>query len=139
MACGLSHQLLWLRSSSLQTNSPSKTQTLVEIPNCSCRLRTLKSTHPRNSNNTSLQSSPEESKPTTAIKRDVKPLPDPPSGFSFFDSFSIRLRRLRYLLSLRMCLLHKNVIFIFWELGCFYCLKSIGIVDFVLGCNFNHA
>ncbi|KAF3448039.1 hypothetical protein FNV43_RR08747 [Rhamnella rubrinervis] len=94
MACSLPHQLLWLRSSSLQTNSPYKTQILVKNPNCSCRLRILKSTHRRNSDNTSLQSSPEESKPTTAIKPDDKPLPDLPSGFSLFDSFSIRLGRL---------------------------------------------
>lgn len=101
MACSLSQhiQILWVRSP--QTNSPSKSQKIIRRNrNSSCRLRTLKSSPPRNSS-TPLQSSSEKSnsKPTLAPpNREDVPCSNSTSGFSLFDSFSIRLTRLRYAL-----------------------------------------
>ncbi|KAB2621883.1 MATE efflux family protein 2 [Pyrus ussuriensis x Pyrus communis] len=96
MAIGLSHHhLLCIYSS--KPNSPfSKTQTLFRNPkSSSVALRTLlKSSSPKNSN-TSLQSSPEESKPATTSKRADPPGKNPPPRLSSFDSLFIRLRRLR--------------------------------------------
>ncbi|CAN6724232.1 unnamed protein product [Malus baccata var. baccata] len=96
MAIGLSyHHLLCIYSS--KSNPPfSKTQTHVRNPkSSSVALRTiLKSSSPKNSN-TSLQSSPEESKPATTSKRADPPGKNPPPRLSSFDSLFIRLRRLR--------------------------------------------
>ncbi|KAH7514695.1 hypothetical protein FEM48_Zijuj11G0117500 [Ziziphus jujuba var. spinosa] len=96
MACSLSQQIqiLWVRSP--HTNSSSKSQALIRRSrNFSCRLRTLKSSSPRNSS-TSPQSSSEKSnsKPPLAPNREDIPCSNSPSGFSLFDSFSIRLPRL---------------------------------------------
>ncbi|KAM1038303.1 hypothetical protein ACFX13_033739 [Malus domestica] len=96
MAIGLSHHhLLCIYSS--KSNPPfSKTQTHVRNPkSSSVALRTiLKSSSPKNSN-TSLQSSPEESKPAITSKWADPPGKNPPPRLSSFDSLFIRLRRLR--------------------------------------------
>ncbi|ONI03816.1 hypothetical protein PRUPE_6G284300 [Prunus persica] len=94
MASGLSHHLLCIYSS--KTNPPfSKTHSLIRNPKRSIGLRTLlKSSSPKNSN-TSLQSSQEEPKPIVTPKQTNRPGPNPPSKLSYFDSFFIRLRRLR--------------------------------------------
>ncbi|KAM1991174.1 hypothetical protein FF1_033018 [Malus domestica] len=96
MAIGLSHHhLLCIYSS--KSNPPfSKTQTHVRNPkSSSVALRTiLKSSSPKNSN-TSLHSSPEESKPAITSKWADPPGKNPPPRLSSFDSLFIRLRRLR--------------------------------------------
>ncbi|XP_048431259.1 protein DETOXIFICATION 44, chloroplastic [Pyrus x bretschneideri] len=96
MAIGLSHHHLLCIYSSKPNPPFSKTQTLFRNPkSSSVALRTLlKSSSPKNSN-TSLQSSPEESKPATASKRADPPVKNPPPRLSSFDSLFIRLRRLR--------------------------------------------
>ncbi|KAM2984061.1 hypothetical protein FF2_009917 [Malus domestica] len=96
MASGLSHHHLLCMYSS-KTHPPfSKTQTLFRnLKSSSVALRTLpKSLSPKNSN-TSLQSSPEESKPASALKRADPPGQNPPPRLSSFDSLFVRLRHLR--------------------------------------------
>ncbi|XP_068318036.1 protein DETOXIFICATION 44, chloroplastic [Pyrus communis] len=96
MAIGLSHHHLLCIYSSKPNPPFSKTQTLFRNPkSSSVALRTLlKSSSPKNSN-TSLQSSPEESRPAAASKPADPPGKNPPPRLSSFDSLFIRLRRLR--------------------------------------------
>ncbi|XP_050381819.1 protein DETOXIFICATION 44, chloroplastic [Argentina anserina] len=90
-ALSLSHQLLCIYSS--ETNQSYKPQPLTRIPKRAVGLRTLLKSTSSKHNSTSLQSSPEDPKPTIKPKR---PDPSPPSESSLFDSpLFISLRRLR--------------------------------------------